>query len=394
MYGVKLDAAISAAPELCFVESMAAMAVKKPVKAHPNKMPFSGVLTRLDVPSDKPPNGSPGGRRVIMRTDAAERAIEGLVGMGVNYLGSDPSAKNVKHEPTKKIGVITAASVKDGVVQVDDGHIYAVDFPVEAASIQASKADLGFSWEIADVWVEDPAADPLVITDFAFTGAAILRRDKAAYSGTSLAASAEEDIPMTKEEMAAALAEAVKPMAERLEKIETTMQASAATMNKVEPHAARLESAADKMDADGVGSDENSGHTKTLRAMASSMRADAAMGRIPSSYRSSMYASAEQVAAPKVVKIEEDPAFKALKDQLATATTKIADLTAASALAAKEPDRKTARSPEVVRFLSKHSVGEDSKMSASALDEALKGEDVSTRLRIKAGMKQAGLVES
>lgn len=37
---------------------------------HPNKMPFSGVLTKLDEPSDEAPHGT-GGRKIIITSEAA-----------------------------------------------------------------------------------------------------------------------------------------------------------------------------------------------------------------------------------------------------------------------------------------------------------------------------------
>ena len=397
--GVKLGGALgSAAGAVRFVEPLAAMALAMPTADHPNKMPFSGVLTLLNTPSDRPPNGSKG-RRVIMRKDAAERAIPSLLGMAVNYT-ADASG----HDVPRKVGVITAASVKADAVHIDDGVIWAADFPKEADRIRSDKDLLGFSWEIANVYVENVDADPLVVTDFDFTGAAILRKDKAAYSQTRLAAEAEE-INMTKEELAAAVGSAMegalKPVTDRLDKMEAsqakideTLQASAQTMGKVEPHAKRIEDAADKMEADGVGSATANGHVKVLRGMASSMRADAAQGRIPSSY-GGMYAAADPAGAGAPLKVEDTPEFKKLKDELGVASTKVSDLQAAAEAATKPPARKT-RSPEVVSFLSKSgvSLGDGEKMSAAALTEALKNEDPSTRLRIKAGLKQAGLVDA
>ena len=48
------------------------------------------------------------------------------------------------------------------------------------------KGELGMSYEIADVRVVDVAAPVWVATDFKFTGAAVLLREKAAYQGTNM----------------------------------------------------------------------------------------------------------------------------------------------------------------------------------------------------------------
>jgi hypothetical protein len=58
------------------------------------------------------------------------------------------------------------------------------------ASIKTLKSDLGFSFEAQQISVLDPSAAILTVTALAFTGAAIIRKDKAAYTTTSLAASA------------------------------------------------------------------------------------------------------------------------------------------------------------------------------------------------------------
>lgn len=223
-------------------EGLEAMSLQMPdVAGHPNRMPFSGVLTFLDTPSDKPPRGSKG-RRVILTTKAAERALPSLLGMAVDFTPSFDG-----HDATNKVGVITAANIgpdpKSGRPAVlIDGFVYARDFPAEASRIQTDKQRLGFSWELADIYVERLNADPLVITDAYFTGAAILLKDKAAYTETSLAASAQE-ITMTKEEMTAAMADALAPALTPLN--EAMAALAAATTKQTEALASMQASAAE-----------------------------------------------------------------------------------------------------------------------------------------------------
>ena len=63
-----------------------AMALDIPEFAgHPNRVPFSGVLTRLDAPSDRAPNGA-AGHRVLLTRAAAERALPSLLGMAVDFV--------------------------------------------------------------------------------------------------------------------------------------------------------------------------------------------------------------------------------------------------------------------------------------------------------------------
>ena len=62
-----------------------AMAVEFPeVSGHPNKLPFEGCLTLVDVASDRAPSGARG-HRVVLTRAAAETALPSLLGMAVDY---------------------------------------------------------------------------------------------------------------------------------------------------------------------------------------------------------------------------------------------------------------------------------------------------------------------
>jgi hypothetical protein len=138
---------------------------------HPNKMPFSGVMTRIDEPSDRPPEGS-GGRLITISAEAAEKALSSLLGMAVDY---KPELDG--HNPQAKIGVITAANI-DGDAILIEGFIYAADFPEVAAEIKASQDLLGFSYEARNLYTNDPDANPCVITDCVFTAPRSCERTK------------------------------------------------------------------------------------------------------------------------------------------------------------------------------------------------------------------------
>lgn len=184
---------VKAAMEL----KLEAMSLMLPdVKDHPNKAPFSGIMTRIGQPSDRAPGGSDG-KRVVLTAEAVERAIPSLLGMGVDYTPSFDG-----HDPQKKIGIITSAKSKGNALHVE-GFFYAADFPEVVSQIQSNKRRLGWSYEILAVRIEDLNANPLVITEFIFTGAAVLRKDAAAYSTTTIAANAEDPSMPTPEQEAA-----------------------------------------------------------------------------------------------------------------------------------------------------------------------------------------------
>ena len=175
-----------------------AMAVHFPeVHGHPNRLPFEGVLTLVDVASDKAPSGSRG-HRVVLTRAAAEAALPSLLGMAVGYkTGWDG------HDARQKCGIITAAEL-DGRKLMVSGFVFARDFPefsgpefsgpgfsghgftgpAIGAALQQEGA-MGMSYELADAHVADMRASVWTLTKATFTGAAILLREKAAYRETS-----------------------------------------------------------------------------------------------------------------------------------------------------------------------------------------------------------------
>jgi len=157
-----------------------AMAVRLPeVTDHPNRAPFTGVLTRVDEPSTKAPSGARG-HRVILTRAAALAALPSLLGMAVDYAPSWDG-----HDARRKCGIITQADVEGPELQVA-GYLFAKDFPeVERQMRQGLPGSMGMSWELADAHVEDMRAEIWTLTRATFTGAAILLREKAAYRHTS-----------------------------------------------------------------------------------------------------------------------------------------------------------------------------------------------------------------
>jgi hypothetical protein len=161
---------------------MRAMAVEIPeVHGHPNRLPFEGCLTLVDVASDKAPSGARG-HRVVLTRQAAEAALPSLMGMAVDYKAGWDG-----HDARQKCGIITSAEV-DGRKVMVAGYLFARDFPEMEARVQGISGDgglMGMSYELADAHVEDMRASIWTLTRATFTGAAILLRDKAAYRGTS-----------------------------------------------------------------------------------------------------------------------------------------------------------------------------------------------------------------
>jgi len=156
-----------------------AMGVEFPaVHGHPNRLPFEGVLTLVDVASDKAPAGARG-HRVILTRAAAEAALPSLLGMAVDFKASWDG-----HDARQKCGIITAAEIDEQKLQVS-GYLFARDFPEMETQFRKNRDSLGMSYELADAHVADMRAQVWMLTKATFTGAAILLREKAAYRNTS-----------------------------------------------------------------------------------------------------------------------------------------------------------------------------------------------------------------
>jgi hypothetical protein len=161
------------------------MAMEMPeVDGHPNREAFRGVLTLVEVPSDRPPAGARG-HRVVLTRAAAEAGLPSLLGMALDYA---PSLD--RHDVRRKVGVITRAEILGRGLEVG-GHLFAKDFPEIVQEIRKGGAllpgtcrELGMSYEITDTRVADLKASTWTLTRVVFTGAAILRRTKAAYKDT------------------------------------------------------------------------------------------------------------------------------------------------------------------------------------------------------------------
>jgi hypothetical protein len=186
-----------------------------PVAAHPNRVPFRGVLTLVDTPSDRAPAGA-SGHRVVLTRAAAEQALPSLLGMAIDYA---PSLD--RHDTHRKVGIITEANVVSGQwpavsrqqesktghrpLTADHsrieiaGYLYARDFPEVMRDLRQQYGPglrpgitghrpaphvLGMSYEITDARIDDIRAAVWIVSECTFTGAAILRRDKAAYRDT------------------------------------------------------------------------------------------------------------------------------------------------------------------------------------------------------------------
>lgn len=311
-----------------------AMALELPdVPDHPNRVPFSGVMTLVDEPSDNPVGGAKG-RRVMIPKAVAEKALPSLLGMGVDYT---PDLSG--HDAQQKIGVITGADIQGSKLHIE-GFLYGADFPDVVKRIQENKRLLGFSYE-AQAAVRDWKQDPVEVTNCVFTGAAILFKDKAAYTTTSLEASASLEIEMTPEELqtilASAVNAAVKPLQDKLDALEARGEEHRELKAKVKKHADALRAAADCMQADGVGTHHKSGHVAVLHGMADSMEADAALGKVPHIFRDHQWLDA--AAAEVSDKTAAD--LKAAQDELTNVKAELAAAKAAAFSASAAPGRET-----------------------------------------------------
>ncbi len=411
---------------------------------HPNRMPFKGILTRVDEPSDKPPGGA-SGKRVFIPAEVAEEALSTLMGMGV-----DCTPDFSGHDTRFKIGVITAATISGNALNIA-GHLYRDDFPSECSDIKSKRKLLGFSYE-CKVAISDKDADPWIVDRIVFTGAAILLKKKAAYETTSIAAQAQadtalttaqadKDTDMTPEELKAmqdgikaandgiakmtavvtTVSTAVTAQAEDIRKLKAGVGVSLGgpIVDQVRPHVEACHACADSMEAAGIGSHKTMGHAAKIRQIGDHMMMAAVSGRIPHIYNDHSYfgrdgleAEAAAAAQKKIdeatakVKADAEAAIKAeadknvalaaqlktVTDQLAGLGTKMADLEAAAKRTGAgggegtgEPQRRTMGT----EFVAKHKLtaGEDGKVSVADVDRVLEAQGASPRKSIETKLR-------
>lgn len=365
----------------------------EPVKDHPNQAPFKGVLTKLNEPSDMPLSGS-NGKCVMLTTEIAEESLPSLIGMAVDFTEDFDG-----HDARQKIGIITEANIVGDEIQIA-GFFYSADFPVEVKRIQAEKSRMGFSFE-AQATVKSMNDDPLVIKTCVFTGAAVLYKDKAAYTTTSLSAKKMEIDEMTPE-LKAQMEAMQKEIAELSKKLEASEAAAkkieaASVLPMVKPHADALRSCAAAMSAAGLGNHASQGHAVILHKMADTMEAEALMGKMPDCYNG-FYASADrkvEVAANAAVTAE----LTKMVDKIASLETKLDDAKKAAFNAAAEPERKTL-TPAIAHLLAKAGIDgastAESGIKLADLDKKLSSTSMSIadRLRVKLELSEAGQLKS
>lgn len=379
------------------------MAIEMPeVIDHPNKHPFAGVLTRLDIASDFPVGGTTS-KKVIIPTAVAEKALASLLGMAVDFKKDFDG-----HDRKQKIGIITEATIGEvdpvfGAPLNIAGFFYAADFPQEVSFIQTKRDELGFSYE-AEAFVESMNSDPWICSSCDFTGAAVLYKDKAAFVSTSIHASKNQGASiMTPEEIAAMQAknkqlETDLAAAKEAEKVATEAAAKAAVQaaslqNLIKPHADALRTCASNMMAAGVGAAADNGHAAVLNKMADQMEAQAVLGKIPSSFDSYFDGSAKQTpeaiaAAAKVTAGEID----SLKQQVKDRDTKIAELTAANN---KAGERKSISAGSLAS-LKKLGIDEDHQtgLTVATLDAACQKAGMKNQdsIALKLNLRAAGML--
>lgn len=235
-----------------------ALAMTMPaVVAHPNRRLFRGVLTQVDVASDRAPSGT-NGRRVVLTKAAAERGLASLIGMGLGF-----TPKLDGHDARRKVGVITAAEI-EGNALVVEGYLFARDFPEMVQELERGRSELGMSYEIADARVEDPNAAVWKLIEVTFTGAAVLKRSKAAYQNTSIGLKKENAMENEKQ-----MTDMFQQAMERMAAAAEAMQASVA---RIQAQHDQLSARIEKIVA-AVETEKEASTRKTLPATAAQLLA-------------------------------------------------------------------------------------------------------------------------
>jgi uncharacterized protein YhaN len=390
------------------------------MKKHPNRMPFRGVLTVLDAPSDRPPAGARG-HRVVLTRAAAEAALPSLIGMAVDFTAGFDG-----HDARRKVGIITSAQIvssaeiasgaqiaatKDipnrSAAEVRDlypdrnagvgvprtqktrardlfvadsrkqteaaviaiqGYIFARDFPEVIRELESAR-DLGMSYEVADAAVEDIRAPVWKLTAVTFTGAAILRRKKAAYENTSIS-----------------LVASSKPRS-------LDYAPEGASLGMTNQHSRGRLCHQDQGDS------MNNELTKqflesSARLAAASEALEQALARLDAQHNDLSTKIDRMVAA-----VDDTAERKTLEDRLSDLLSKKeelekqnAELKAQAARATSSANMRKTLPPIVSALLAKNGLDTSDKFEVSALDKILAPLSVEQRIAVKGEMARAGVI--
>jgi len=312
--------------------NLQALALELPPGRHPNRLPFRGVLTVVDEPSDRAPSGARG-HRVIVARAAAEAALPSLIGMALDY-----TPRFDGHDARRKVGIITGAEIVGKQLEVE-GYVFSRDFPELASELKLqARGALGMSYELADAHIENTAAPLWKITKMTFTGAAVLLRDKAAYSSTWIKIEATgEKKKMEQQEM--------QEFVSTTERLARAAESLTATVERLEAQHGQLSARIEKIVAT---IDEQGPESEALRS--------------------------------RIAELEEQ-----------NATLK-ASLNAQSKENQPPASGRKTLPPLVSTLLAKNGVELPDELDSAALDSALGSLSVEQRIAVKAQMARAGLI--
>lgn len=216
------------------------------VPQHPNKMLWTGIVTRVGLPSNAAPCGT-GGKLLIISEEAAKNAAPSMVNMPLNcewpddiWFGSSPEMAMTGHDTDNIIGTVISAEVI-GDSFVCSGIVWKQNFPDVAFMINNAVESLGFSIEAnINSSTEDDSA--VTVTDITFTGLATLWKKCAAWENTEfqqLVASrikTKDDVDMNEDQMKALLEAMFSNVKAELalvqEKVETAVSEVKAEVDK------------------------------------------------------------------------------------------------------------------------------------------------------------------
>jgi hypothetical protein len=148
-----------------------------------NDLVFTGILTRLGTPSDKPPQGADG-RRTVIPVELARRTLDQLPGLPVNVdSGLDD------HEKRQIVGILDKGWIEGDALKVQ-GRLFDKNQKDLIDRIRARQHELGMSYELGEAEIVDTNAPIWELTHLTWTGCALLKKAHAAYGATAVSIAA------------------------------------------------------------------------------------------------------------------------------------------------------------------------------------------------------------
>jgi hypothetical protein len=317
-------------------------------------------------------------------------------------MGLDFTAAFDGHDARRKVGIVTSAEIVPVETRLAaspnskletgnskllvTGFLFARDFPDVVREIRLGANSLGMSYEITGARVRDLRDRIWTLDEVTFTGAAVLRRDKAAYQNTSIELT--NDVLACHSEQASFAKRGTWASGAKRGKASRNPRASLATLST--DHRPLTTHPQEKKMTPEL-TQQFLETSSRLAAAAESL--EQAVARLDSD-RDSLSTKVERIIAAVE---DRGPSSSSHSDasRITTLESRIAELERANSDLKAQASRSARKTlpPLVTALLAKHGMEASERVDLATLDKTLAPLSVEQRMAVKAQMARAGIID-